>query len=655
MIKISDLTIRSKLLFGNVITVGIIAALCAVVWSSIQTMSQTDKMVAHTYRVIDQSNGLVNAMVDQETGLRGYAIGGQEEYLEPYYAGKEAFSEYLETVKNLTSDNPAQQVRFDEVAKDAAGWQEYALSTINLRKNIHEGESYVNKLKGLIASGIGKAQMDGLRAEIATEQYATGDEILENMINMETGLRGFMLNRQEAFLEPYHAGKANIESLLSAMPDSRLSRNIRGWVDNYAEKSIQLVRDTNRYSSMDELYDKLSKKQGKQFMDGLREKVATIIGIEQSLMDQRKEAASSASNLALISIAIGGISAAIFCFCFGAVISKSITNQINAVIEIAKQLAKGDLTLNIEKGANNEIGHLTNALKSTADSLKVIISNMAVASERLSSSSSQLTSITESTNNGANEQMHMTDQVAVAMNQMSISVQEVARNAVDTAQFASEANAEAKQGMAVVKETIDSINTLESELDGTVGLLDDLAQEATNIGGILDVILGIAAQTNLLALNAAIEAARAGEQGRGFAVVADEVRGLAQRTQDSTSEIQSLIERLQHGTQDAVESMKKSSDIVKSSVVKAEKSGGAFDTITSSIGKIHDMSTQSASASEQQSVTVEQINQNVVSVNKISRESVDSAEQTVESSQELVSLSDQLQQIVGQFKVTKSA
>ncbi len=309
------------------------------------------------------------------------------------------------------------------------------------------------------------------------------------------------------------------------------------------------------------------------------------------------------------------------------------------------------MTVNIEKGAQNEIGDLTNALKATAESLKTIIGNMIVASERLSSSSTQLTNITVTTNNGANEQMLMTDQVAVAMNQMSISVQEVARNAVDTAQSASEASDEAMQGLTVVQETTTSINSLESEIESTMERLEDLSREATNIGGILDVILDIAAQTNLLALNAAIEAARAGEQGKGFAVVADEVRSLAQRTQDSTSEIQGLIERLQLGTKDVVSSIQKSSDIAKKSVVNAEKSGQAFDVITRSINNISDMSTQSASASEEQSVTVEQINQNVVNVNRITKESVAGAEQTVESSQELVSLAEQLQKIVGQFKV----
>ncbi|CDT09902.1 CHASE3 domain-containing protein [Vibrio coralliirubri] len=649
--KISELTIRSRLLFGNFITISILVVLCVVVWNSIKTLNSTDAMVTHTYQVIDQSNRLVNSMVDQETGLRGYAIGGQEEYLEPYHAGKQAFEQSLSIVKNLTSDNPAQQQRFDEVNRAAKEWQVYAQEVIVLRKSIHDGEAYVNELKALIASGIGKEKMDNLRAEIATGRYLNGESLINNMVNMETGLRGFMLNREEAFLEPYHEGKSKVDKQLASMGDSQLSRDIQSWIDDYASTAIALVRESNRFSSIDDLYTKLAQKQGKQYMDGLRNKVAEIINVEQVLMVERKEAANSASDLALMALAVGGVSSVVFCFGFGAFISRSITSQINYVIGIAKQLAKGDLTVNIEKGAKNEIGELTNSLKATAQSLKTIIGNMMVASERLSSSSTQLTNITVSTNNGANEQMLMTDQVAVAMNQMSISVQEVARNAVDTAQSASEASDEAMQGLTVVQETTTSINSLESEIESTMARLEDLSREATNIGGILDVILDIAAQTNLLALNAAIEAARAGEQGKGFAVVADEVRSLAQRTQDSTSEIQGLIERLQLGTKDVVSSMQKSSDIAKRSVENAEKSGQAFDVITRSINNISDMSTQSASASEEQSVTVEQINQNVVSVNRITKESVAGAEQTVESSQELVSLAEQLQKIVGQFKV----
>ncbi|WP_299018213.1 CHASE3 domain-containing protein [uncultured Photobacterium sp.] len=615
-------------------------------------MSATDKMVEHTYKVIEHSNGLVNAMVDQETGLRGFAIGGQDDYLEPYINGKIMFQEHLITVKQLTSDNPVQQKRFDAVAKDAASWESYAEKLIALRQNIREGERSNQSLKKLIASGIGKQKMDGIRSEIALGKYGqNGDDILEAIINMETGLRGFMLNRKTEFLAPYINGKDIISNLLPSIQGTKLASDINGWINNYAEKAIAMVHDADQFKGMDNLYLELSQKKGKLYMDGLREKIATIVGVEKELMIERQNAAEESASLANNVILFGGLLTILLSFGFGMLISNSITTPIGRAVDAAKRLAQGDLTIQIEHGGKNEVGVLLTALQTTADSLQKIIGNMACASERLNNASNHLSSTTSSTSEGVREQLNITDQVVVAMNQMSISVQEVAQNAVQAAQFANEANSEAQTGIQVVQDTVESINTLEKEISNTSARLGGLAQETENIGSILDVIRSIADQTNLLALNAAIEAARAGEQGRGFAVVADEVRGLAKRTQDSTSEIQVLIEHLQQGTREVVSSMKISNDFVQSSVEKVGKSGDTFTVITDVIAKINDMNTQNANASEEQSVTAEQINQNMVEVNKISQQSAADAENTVESSNDLATLSTTLQGIVGQFKM----
>ncbi|OLQ73299.1 chemotaxis protein [Photobacterium proteolyticum] len=649
--NLSNMSIRNKLLLGNCATIIVLLVLFSIVWNSIQTMSSTSKMVEHTYRVIEHSNGLVNAMVDQETGLRGFSIGGQDDYLEPYIAGKNKFLNHLKTVVELTSDNPSQQERFAAIAKDAKAWQAYADGIIALRENIREGEKYHRQLQDLIASGIGKQKMDGLRAEIANGDFGyTGDEILAAVINMETGLRGFMLNRKEEFLEPYNTGRRDLARLLPPIKHTMLSRNVNEWVNNYAEAAIALVRNVNQFKLIDDLYNVVSQKQGKTYMDGLREKVATVVRIEADLMSKRKASSEDASSLATLVIIAGGLITVVMSFGCGIVISNSISRPIGEAVDAANQLAKGDLTIRVKRGGKNEVGILLSAIQTTADSLKGIIGNITDASKRLGDASEHLTTITTNTSRGAQEQQHMTDQVAVAMNQMSISVQEVAQNAVKAAQFANDAHSEAQTGIEIVQGTIESISKLDDEISLTSSRLGELAQEADNIGGILDVIRGIADQTNLLALNAAIEAARAGEQGRGFAVVADEVRGLAKRTQDSTTEIQELIERLQQGTHDVVASMEKSSDFVKASVVDAGKSGDAFNVITEAIAKINDMNTQSANASEEQSVTTEEINKNVVNVNKISEQSAVEAARTVESSKELSELSMTLQGIVGQFR-----
>jgi len=650
----SNMSIRNKLLLGNGITTILLILLCGIVWSSINTLNSTSKMVTHTYEVIDNSNGLVTSMVDQETGLRGFAVGGQDDYLEPYIEGKEKFSKYLKTAKQLTSDNPTQQKRFDDVASDAANWQAYAEKMIDLRKDIRKGEEKNRKLHVLINSGIGKQQMDGLRNEISSGQFKkSGENILAGMVNMETGLRGFMLNREEGYLEPYISGKNSVLSVLNTIEGTILAINARSWINNYAEKAIALVRETSKFKDNQELYLEFSKKQGKQYMDGLRKKVSTITMEEQRLMGERQKAASDSSSLAVSVIIIGGLVVILFAILFGFIISKSITIPVKIAVNAAKKLSEGDLTFHIDqdKIAKNEIGVLLEALQTTTNNLKQIVVNISQASTSLGDSSNQLNNVTSNTAEGIREQLQMTDQVAVAMNEMTATVQEVAQNAGTAAELTSKANMETDTGIQVITGTIAIITKLEDEIVNTATRLTELSKEADNIGGILDVIRGIADQTNLLALNAAIEAARAGEQGRGFSVVADEVRSLAQRTQESTAEIQNLIERLQRGTNEAVTTMEKSREFVTSSVNEASKSGASLNSISNVIVQINDMNTQIASASEEQSVTAEQINQNVVAVNEISQQSTKDAESTVQSSIELSKLADKLNGTVSRFKV----
>ncbi|MCP4326250.1 MAG: chemotaxis protein, partial [Alteromonadales bacterium] len=269
--NIENISIQKKIIIGNTITSILLAVLCAVVWNVIMTLNTTSDMVEHTYKVIDNSNGLVNSMVDQETGLRGFAVGGQDDYLEPYIQGKKKFSNYLQTAKQLTSDNPTQQKRFDDVADAAASWQAYAERMIEIRKDIRKGEATNSELQTLISSGIGKRKMDGLRKEIASGQFGyMGDKILNAMVNMETGLRGFMLNRKDHYLEPYNEGKQTVLSSLASIQGTKLASHANEWIDNYAEKAITLVRKANKFKNRKELYQEFSKKQGKQYMDGLR-------------------------------------------------------------------------------------------------------------------------------------------------------------------------------------------------------------------------------------------------------------------------------------------------------------------------------------------------------------------------------------------------
>ncbi len=471
--KMENISIRNKLLIGNGLIVLLLGILCAIVWNAIVTMDKTAKMVEHTYKVIDNSNILVSSMVDQETGLRGFAIGGQEEYLEPYISGKKAFDKHLNIVTELTSDNPAQQERYAFVATEAKAWQAYADKIIQLRKDIQQGEYSEQAIDKLLASGIGKQLMDKIRIEAEERRFGyQSNELLQAMVNMETGLRGYIINKTDDYLEPYYQGKEEVNRILKT--NDLDDKNINAWINDYAEVAIKQIKHGLQYKAMNDLYLELEKKQGKAYMDDLRYRVAEIIGVEQALMQQRKGSAIEAANLAIMVIVVGGIITAIFAFAVGVFISQTITKPIGSAVDAAKELAQGNLTVQIPRHGNNEVGVLLTALQTTADSLKGIIVKMSDANDQLGSASDNLTAITTQTSQGVKEQQQMTDEVAVAMNQMSMSVQEVAQNVGTAAQFANEAHTEAQTGIVIVQNTVKSISQLDEEINLTSVRLNEL-------------------------------------------------------------------------------------------------------------------------------------------------------------------------------------
>ncbi|WED25270.1 methyl-accepting chemotaxis protein [Vibrio sp. DW001] len=329
----------------------------------------------------------------------------------------------------------------------------------------------------------------------------------------------------------------------------------------------------------------------------------------------------------------------------------NITRPIQTAVDAANQLSDGDLTIDVGKVSKDETGQLLDAIQNTADNLKQMMSTISMASGELASASEELAVVTEQTSEGIIQQESETDMVATAMQQMAATVHDVADNAANAAAAANKADIESKAGSAVVEQTIHSINSLSQSVMDSSTKLNDVQQEVTNISTILDVIKSIADQTNLLALNAAIEAARAGEQGRGFAVVADEVRSLAARTQGSTSEIQTLIEQLQAGTESTVQQMNQGKVQAEGCVQNAVKASSALGAITNAINVINDMNMQIASASEQQSSVAENINENVLNVKRIAEENSVAANQTRGSSTEIAKLAEQLNQLVSHFKV----
>ncbi|MFV2057479.1 MAG: methyl-accepting chemotaxis protein [Thiohalomonadales bacterium] len=374
------------------------------------------------------------------------------------------------------------------------------------------------------------------------------------------------------------------------------------------------------------------------------------IGVMEIAMD-RTESVTAISDTRNLTLLVGGLALFIglaLSWTIGRSITNPISNAVNAMNDIAK--GEGDLTQRLEETGNDEITKLSIAFNLFAEKVHTIITQVSASTSHLTSAAENMSSITRDTSDGVQAQQSETEQVATAMNEMTATVQEVARHANEASSAAQSADDEALNGKNVVEQVVSSISTLADEILNAKTIISQVESDTGDIGTVLEVIRGVAEQTNLLALNAAIEAARAGEQGRGFAVVADEVRTLASRTQQSTQEIQQVIEKLQNGARQAVQAMETSSERSQNSVAQASQAGHSLQAIADAVTTIRDMNIQIANAADEQSRVAEEINKNITNISHVVEQTSVGAKQTLSSSTDLENLAGELTSLVAQFK-----
>ena len=345
------------------------------------------------------------------------------------------------------------------------------------------------------------------------------------------------------------------------------------------------------------------------------------------------------------------VAATVLTFLCAIVLTRSIVKPIDEVLGVAEQIATGNLTHSIRPQGTDEAARLQQAIARMQEQLRDTLQQISGSATQLASSAEELNSVTEESARGLQQQNNEIEQAATAVTEMTSAVEEVARNAVSTSEASAEATRSATDGRDLVMETVSAIERMSNDVQSTSVLVGNLAEQSRDIGKVLDVIRGLADQTNLLALNAAIEAARAGEAGRGFAVVADEVRALAHRTQQSTAEIERMVSSIQGGTEQAVSSMRNSTERAESTLNIARGAGSALDTITGAVAQINERNLVIASAAEEQAQVAREVDRNLVNINDLSVQSATGAHQTSAASAELSRLAVDLNSLVGRFRV----
>jgi len=416
---------------------------------------------------------------------------------------------------------------------------------------------------------------------------------------------------------------AGLDDAVAAMGGYRDAVNQFGNAQSASEQALQHMAD-----------------QGTVLLQASQEMTTSQTKVRDTAAAQAKTLLMAATVLALV---------------LGLLAAWAITRQIiiplRQTLRAAERVASGDLTQNLQVNRRDELGQLQASMQRMTQGLRELIGGIGDGVTQIASAAEQLSAVTEQTSAGVNNQKVETDQVATAMNQMTATVHEVARNAEQASEAALMADQQAREGDRVVGEAVAQIERLAGEVVNSSEAMNQLKAESDKIGSVLDVIKSVAQQTNLLALNAAIEAARAGEAGRGFAVVADEVRSLAQRTQQSTEEIEELIAGLQSGTQRVASVMDNSRQLTDSSVELTRRAGSSLETITRTVSSIQAMNQQIATAAEEQTAVAEEINRSVMNVRDISDQTSAASEETASSSVELARLGTHLQGLVGRFRL----
>ncbi|WP_376782664.1 MULTISPECIES: methyl-accepting chemotaxis protein [Pseudomonas] len=485
-------------------------------------------------------------------------------------------------------------------------------------------------------------------------------QVTENVLRMRILSFRVLVNRDPAALKEAETrigvlvdkaktAQAGYAALPAGPEEAALYKTFVTTLDNYLKAQADML-SLSRDGKIDEMRTLINTRI-KEGTDQMGEQLNKLIALNGAAAKQANDVAGQSYTSAITGIVVVSVAAALLTVLLAWLLTRSIVTPLRKAVQVAETIAGGNLSSVIEDDGKDEPARLLGALSTMQTNLRQTIRHIAGSATQLASAAEELSAVTEEASRGLQQQNDEIDQAATAVNEMTAAVEEVARNAVSTSEASHQSNQAAREGRDRVVQTVDAIQTMTHDVQSTAAMIEGLATQGRDIGKVLDVIRAIAEQTNLLALNAAIEAARAGEAGRGFAVVADEVRALAHRTAQSTQEIEKMVAGIQNGTGEAVQSMQQSNQRTQDTLEMARAAGVALEQITQSISLINERNLVIASASEEQAQVSREVDRNLVNIRDLASQSTSGANQTSAASHELSRLAVDLNAMVAKFVI----